>query len=163
MFFMSIFEDSDPKQYWDKQKPTFDKIFSTSFQEFSETLPIETAFHMADRSLRCIGEGTVSGIHLAGSGILLGEEETLKFIQEARVDGVYSHSGCGAVRSIVEKSGKNKKDTDKYAEEWAEKIAEKSGIPFLGHIGLMELKRPPTFHIARVIYYDGTADLITHR
>ena len=100
----------------------------------------------------CMDERTPYGKHLAGSGILLPEDAFEKAFKKSGADSISSHTGCGAARIYAEKMGLNPADSDRIGREWAEKMAEKMGVP---HIPLeVEVDKP--FHYARVCYYDGT-------
>lgn len=110
-----------------------------------------------DRWIRCIDEGTPGGLHLAGSGILLGEdwEESLEraaeVVREMDADGISWHRGCGAVAHYVKSHNEVKDDVDEVAERFARELAVKVALPCREQM----LMRPGGLHIARAVYYDG--------
>lgn len=145
------------KQEWEKQERNVLKIYALgAAAHFKKIENLNKAFQLKDHSIRCIDEGTPNGIHMAGSGILLSEEKAVEALKKANADGVYSHEECGAAGLYAKANSLDPAKADEYGKEWAVKIAAKAGIPYKGHIGIGEMKRPSGLHIARVAYYDGT-------
>lgn len=145
------------QEHWDKQSGIFQEIYESGVEEYIQRIKnIEESFKLGDRSLRCIDEGMPGGIHLAGSGILLGQEKAREILLKAQIDGIYSHAGCGAASLYAREQGLDLARADEYGEERAKELANIVGVPYKGHISKEELKRPPDFHIARALYYDGT-------
>jgi len=141
---------------WEKQGAVLDPLYRNGAEQFFASPPdSESCFRLHDRHIRCIDEGTPGGIHCAGSGILLGEEATLKMFERAMPDFIYSHEECGAVALWAKKTGRNPAGAGKYAIEWVEKISARAGIQH-GHLAIGNMARPAGLHIARVIYLDGT-------
>ena len=132
------------------------RLFSeVSFGDYAETLAnLKDAFVLEDRSVRCIDEGCCGGVRLAGSGILCQDDAPLTLA--GKVDGIYSHEECGAAALYARRNGLDTSDSDQYGVEWAKKLAEKLGVPYKGHIGMDEMRRPSGQHIALVTYYDGS-------
>lgn len=131
-----------------------DLLGGWSFQDlFGKLVSPDQAFKLSDRNLRCIDEGTVGGIHLAGAGVLYP-----KAAQDftGQVTGVFSHQGCGAVKLHATSLRITTDDLDMLADEEAKKMAQMLRVPFLGRIADGQLKRPPEIHVARAVYYDGT-------
>lgn len=109
-----------------------------------------------DRTVRCIDEGASGhGLHLAGSGILLGEERAYEIMKAANVDMVTSHEGCGAAALYAKEHGLDAAKADEYGQEFSKKLAERLGVPYK-HIAAEEMDRPKEFHHARYAIYDGT-------
>jgi hypothetical protein len=114
------------------------------------------ALRLTDRVVRCIDEGTPKGIHLAGSGILVEDRsEMILRLKEARAEGVTSHEGCGAAVLAAKKMGRDPADANALAQEFAQALAEELGVPYMGHIPVRELERPPDFHNAIAVYVTG--------
>lgn len=125
-----------------------------SFQQiFDESPNKHEAFILQDYDLRCNDEGTIGGVHLAGSGILYPDaEEDFK----GKVSGIYSHTDCEQTKTFIEKQNIQTASPDTIADQAARELAERMHVPYLGRIEATDLKRPLGIHIARVIYYDGT-------
>jgi hypothetical protein len=145
------------KEIWQKQNPLFVELYKTGAGEFfGKNDNLAKAFELKDRNVRCMDEGTPTGIHLAGSGILMGEEKAAAALKLADCDGVYSHAECGAAGIYAKANGLDAAKADEYGIEWSKKIAEKLGVEYKGHIGLDKMARPSGLHVARIAYYDGT-------
>jgi hypothetical protein len=146
----------EKEQIWREQQPIFEEIQNQGFSGYVNSLEnLEEAFH-ADRLIRCIDEGTPDGIHSAGSGILMDKAAAVKAFHEAGATGVTSHEGCGAAKLYAVEKGLDLSKSDEYGKEWAEELAEALNLPYAGHIEANQMARPEGFHIARVVYYDGT-------
>ncbi|MBI3632615.1 MAG: hypothetical protein HY225_04155 [Candidatus Vogelbacteria bacterium] len=153
-----------PEQKWAESESMFSKIYGTGVKKYLEGLPsLTSAFHKSDLGVRCIDEGTPSGIHMAGSGIILSTAEKIdelrrveEELKRAGVDGVYSHEGCGAAALYAETVAHDPNNAHKYAVEWAQKLAKELGVDYKGHID--KLARPKDFHNARIAYYDATGE-----
>jgi flagellar basal body-associated protein FliL len=128
-----------------------------TFQALFDGLPNRMqAFQLKDTYLRCVDEGAPGGLHMAGSGCLYERAaEDLK----GKITGIWTHEGCGAAKLYVETKKIQTDSPDSVADAEAKKLAEKIGVPYLGRIPASEMKRPPTLHDARTIYYDGTGKL----
>ena len=114
------------------------------------------AFDLADRTIRCVDEGTPGGLHSAGSGILLDMDKAVSLVKSASADGITSHEGCGAAALFCRQKGIDPAQADKVARQWAQKLAQAAGMPYKGHIGAEQMTRPAQFHNAVAVYYDGT-------
>lgn len=138
------------------------KIMELGFSRYAESLPnIKDAFDLskhrigkAERCICCMDEGTPWGIHSAGSGILLSPDELDLYFKLANPDCISSHDGCGAAKIFAKRNGIAPEQADAYAKKWAEDVANKKGIRHI-HLSAEEMKRP-SFHDARICYYDGT-------
>jgi len=143
-------------KFWLEQEPVFKQIQTKGWSEYLSSLKLTGVFELKDKKLRCIDEGTVGGIHLAGSGIL-NKSAAVEIVKQAGVTGIYSHAGCGAAGLYAQsQKGLDISRADEYGIDWAKELAQASDLPYEGHIELSEMARPPEFHIARVAYYDGT-------
>ncbi len=146
------------KQEWERQNPLFQKIRETGVREYFENLPnLDKAFQLRDHSLRCIDEGTPGGIHMAGSGIL-SETGALELAKQAKIDGVYSHEGCGAAALYAKQAGLDVSKSDEIGIEWSKKLAELAGVSYKGHLVFSQMSRPGDYHTARVVYFDGSGN-----
>lgn len=144
------------QEYWDRQSPLITKIFEHGAEKFFQSVPdIEQAFHPGDRWLRCIDEGCPGGVHLAGSGVLLGEDMAAKIAQAAGVTAVTSHEECGAAKLAAQQAGVDVAQSDAHGKEFAARLAKRLGVSYT-HLPLSEMARPAHLHVARVVYYDGT-------
>lgn len=145
------------QEEWERQLPMFRAIAAQGMDAFMKAIPdIDAAFTLRDRYVRGIDEGTPGGVHTAGSGILMSEQDAVHAMQQAHVTGVTSHAGCGAAALYAKEKGLEGVDTDAYGIAWAEKFAERLGVPYIGHISAQDMARPAAFHNARVVYYDAT-------
>ncbi len=145
------------EKYWQADSSKIKVILLGGMKKYAETVPgLSRAFVLSDHSLRCMDEGTPDGIHCAGSGILLKLDDIKKGFTEARLDGIYSHAGCGAAALYAKQQGLDAEFADEYGKEWAKSLATNLGIPYRGHIEAGEMKRPSSLHVARVAYFDGT-------
>jgi hypothetical protein len=121
--------------------------------EYVKSIPdFEKAFQLRDRWLRCIDEGCPGGVHLAGSGILLGEE-AVKIARAAGVTAVTSHEECGAALLAAKRAGVA--DAETYAKDFSSRLAKRLGL-FYDHLPISGMARPVGLHVARAVYYDGT-------
>lgn len=154
----------DIKKYWEKQGEILKKIKEQGgIANYIKTVSnIADAFKGNDLTVCCIDEGTPYGcIRFAGS-LILNQDKAEKFIpllKNVGVMGVYSHTGCGAAQFYAKQNNLDVDKADEYGIDWAKKLAEMIGVSYKGHIGIQgtePMKRPKEFHIARVIYYDGT-------
>lgn len=156
--------EAELQKYWIEQSMILDKIKERGgMEEYVKNIPdLKKAFMPENASVSCMDEGTPYGmVRFAGSGILLKERkaELVTRLKEIGVDGVYSHMGCGAAKLYAKNNNLDLDKADTYGREWAESLAEELKVSYKGHIGAplaLPMKRPAEFHIARVIYYDGT-------
>lgn len=116
------------------------------------------ATRIGDNVLGCIDEGIKSARYrLAGSGRLLGEEQTIALVEKLGLD-VGHHADCGAVRKYLEESAGVSAPTagevDAEAKRWSEKIAAMAKTKAVK----MSLTRP-VHHVALCAYYDGTGQM----
>lgn len=126
-----------------------------SVREFVEGLPdLAQAFEPHDGVIRCIDEGTPGGYRVAGSGILLEDSELIELLERNEVQGLTSHTGCGAAALYAKEKNLGPVDSDVVGARRIRDIAGRVGIPYFGHIG--QLRRPADRHTAFAVYYDGT-------
>lgn len=116
---------------------------------------IRQAFEPIEKVLACIDEGVEKRVYrVAGSGILMPDEDIVNYIQTNGIEGLYTHAGCGAAGLAAKQSGWTG-NVDEFAKEWATRVARKAGIEYLGHIEMTDLNRPHEFHDATCAYYIG--------
>lgn len=114
------------------------------------------AMRIGDPILGCMDEGIrYARYRLAGSGILLGEEQTIALVEKYKLE-VGFHPECGAVKKYkVEVEGiidPSREEVDDHSKRWSKHIAAKARTRAVE----MALERPEHRHIARVVYFDGT-------
>ncbi len=144
---------NDLQNLW-QQTGGDDLLQGKNFQQlFNESPNKHEAFILQDYDLRCIDEGTVGGVHLAGSGILYPQAE---LDLKGKISGIYSHTGCGAAKLYVEGQKISTENPDLIGDNKAKELADKLNISYLGRIEASDMRRPTGVHIARAIYYDGT-------
>jgi len=142
-----------PQKYWETQQSIFQKIYSTTMAQYVKTLPdLGNAFILKDRALRCIDERAPGGLHLAGSGILMKEEQLRKTLKEANVTSVWTHAECGAAKLYAQENGLDASKSDEYARFFGENLEKTFGVKYNGHLNVS----PSGLHIARIAYYDAT-------
>jgi hypothetical protein len=117
---------------------------------FNRTADIETAFVLRERSLVCVDEGIVGGIHLAGSGVLLPFEQLRKECGSAGIQELTTHDNCGAFKLMFP----DDPNPNRSAVEWGKETAALLGLPHR-HIPAAAMNRPAYLHPAVAIYYDG--------
>lgn len=157
---------AEKKEAFEKQQIIMEKINKIGFAHYTETLPnLKDAFDLNKHKLEnhsrcvcCMDEGTPEGIHSAGSGILLSEEDLETYVRVAQPDAISSHDGCGAGKLYCRAHGLPEKNSDQIAREWAEDKAKKYNLPHI-HVSTADMKRPTGFHDARVCYYDATGKI----
>lgn len=67
---------TDPVKIWKDSEQMMGLVKKQGISSYIGQLrDLHSAFHLADRTVRCIDEGTPGGIHLAGSGILADYKE----------------------------------------------------------------------------------------
>lgn len=142
-------------RFWQEQQESLVRLGEVGAEKYFMSVEnLAKAFELRDRCLRCIDEGTEGGVHMAGSGIL-NKEAAVELVQEAGVEGIYSHAGCGAAALYAKQAGLEV-NADDLGIDWAKELAQKVGVPYQGHIGYEDMVRPAEFHIARLAYYDST-------
>ncbi len=145
------------EEIWNKQNPIFAELYKAGAAAYFGGIDhLAKAFELKDHCVRCMDEGTPTGIHLAGSGILLGVEKAALVLQNANCDGVYSHAECGAAGIYARQNNLDPAKADEYGISYAKSVAEQMGVPYKGHITINQMARPSGLHVARVAYYDGT-------
>lgn len=148
------------KEFWWQYSDTdTKKLLSESFEKNDEFLQtMQSAFTAPEeRGVSCVDGRTPEGtLHLAGSGILLaeeqGEEAALNTLRAMKLDTIYSHENCGAAALVAKLRGEDPHDGDRLGKAWAEHAAETLGIRYSGHLSV----EPKRLHPERAIYIDGT-------
>jgi hypothetical protein len=154
---MSGHDAAAVQEAFKKQDAMMRQIYEKGFAEYVKGLAdFGRAFVRADNTVRCIDEGTPGGVHLAGSGILLGVEKAAEALKLAGAEGITSHAECGAAGIYARTNGLDAARADDYGKEFAAKLSEKTGLPYIGHIDIGKMARPSGYHVARVAYIDGT-------
>jgi hypothetical protein len=166
-------------QAWESQQDMMEAIYTGGFEGFFNKIPERgRAFDSQKKLVCCMDEGVThveseSKLSLAGSGILYPAgswEERLERVAELLhslgVEEVTSHDGCGAAKLAWERDGGNKKlghlTPDEYGRKWSLELQAllntKTNLHDIAHrhISHGEMKRPPEFHNARMVYFDGT-------
>lgn len=142
---------------WNAQYKLVKKISNYGgMEKYTKTIPIEKAFYLNDRTLRCIDERTFGGVHSAGSLILLSKEEIREYQKKANGSEATSHKLCGAALLAYLKEHGLPADSiipqeviDTYADTKAREVAKDLGIPYKGQLEVS----PTGHHIAVVVYY----------
>jgi hypothetical protein len=145
------------RKYWDQQESTYAKIYKLGMREFvNQNTNSKDAFTCYDGKLCCIDEGTTGQEHLAGVGILWENQEELKiYIKKAKIKKIFSHANCGAAVLYAKKNNLDVSKSDEYSKEYAKNLAKELGLAW-EHMEENNVNRPKSFHVARIIYYDGT-------
>lgn len=145
-------------QNWEKSSALVKKLVRLGAEKFFRDISdIKQAFQPADKWLRCIDEGTPGGVHMAGSGILLGVEAAAEAARAAGATTITSHEECGAAKLYATEKGLDPEKSDTLGQEFARDLAKKLGVNYC-HLPLTEMARPAGLHVARVAYYDGTGN-----
>lgn len=161
---------AEKKSAFENQQETMNKIKEFGFARYAETLPnLKDAFDLAknkfredlpERTVYCMDEGTPWGIHAAGSGILLSDEDFNVWFDKARPECLTDHDDCGAkelkAKMMAEKFGIGIEDARIKVKDIIKIRAEKKGVKYF-YIPKEEMNRVD-FHNARVCYYDGTGE-----
>ncbi len=146
------------QQEWQEKQEVLTN-FLANREKIQNSPEFKMAFNLTDRTIRCVDEGTPGGLHCAGSCILLGLENALARLKTANADGITSHEGCGAAVAYCKTAGIDPSLADTVAREWAQKLAQASGLPYKGHITAEQMARPVEMHNAVCAYYDDTGQM----
>lgn len=154
----------DRRRKWEEQTELKAMIDKTGIERYFDSLDDLTKreiFHQTDNRLGCIDEGCIDcGRRIAGSGILIKDEDRRAFEDNCRKMGVTEithHEGCGAAGVYAKEIGSDR-DPDALAEEFSKKTAAEYGSTE-SYIPAEEMSRPKEFHATRFAYYDGTGNL----
>jgi hypothetical protein len=92
---------------------------------------------------------------IAGEGILLSEEELVKFVEKnkGKIKKVTSHDDCGAAGIAFSQNKKGKEKADDLGMEFAEHLAKLLEAEY-GHIPMEKMRN--TIHDERFLCLDGT-------
>jgi len=142
-----------PSRLWDASRLVRETVERSGIGSYVQSLSnLGDAFRPRDRALRCIDGRTPGGVHLAGSGVLLGQEKAQAFAQAAGVDRVTYHEDCEAARLWAVAHGHGEANASVCGREFAEELAAALGVP----CGEAPLTGVPGFHDETAVYYDGT-------
>lgn len=154
----------DRQRMWEEQTESKAKIDKTGIERYVDTfddLTKREIFHRTDTRVGCMDEGCVDcGYRIAGSGILIKDEDRGAFEENCRKMGVTEithHEGCGAAGVYAKQIGSDR-DPAALAEEFSKKTAAEYGSTE-SYIPAEEMSRPKEFHATRFAYYDGTGRL----
>ncbi|OQA51947.1 MAG: hypothetical protein BWY43_00750 [candidate division WS2 bacterium ADurb.Bin280] len=144
----------DRQQQWEKGSSAIVAIIEKGVRSYFESIEAERAFHLDDLVLRCMDGRTPGGVHLAGSGVLLGLEGARSFAKEVerygRLEAITYHKDCGAAIAVAKEKGG---DPFELAKTFSTELAKSLGIEAVYEV---ENDGWEGFHHERVIYYDGT-------
>lgn len=146
----------DKQQIWQQGSAVIAAMVNKGVGAYVEGLPdVDRAFHLHDLVVRCMDGRTPGGVHLAGSGVLLGKKGARKFAAQVaskygKLEAITYHADCGAAAAIAKKSGA---DPFVVAENFARELGGELGIEVVYEV---ENKGWEGFHHERVVYYDGT-------
>lgn len=144
------------ERYFHLEDETYHQIAESGFARYAKDLPnLKKAFETRENCVCCIDEGTPEGGHVAGSGILMDQDELEEYYRQTKPDEITSHDGCGAAKIYDESQDIPSENPDEAGRLWAQELAEKLGIKHR-HISADEMKRPKEGHFARTVYYDLT-------
>lgn len=149
----------DIDAYWAQDNEAIEKIIDQGVQAYFQDIDMTGIAETPERVCACIDE-RVGGAKLAipGSGILYGLEKAYKLLKEASVTSISSHEDCGAAALAFENLSPEEKkyygSADTYAKEFTQRLADKLGILYDGHVKV----ETPGLHVARAIYYDDSGN-----
>jgi len=144
------------KELWDANALQIEAIVEVGIAQYVANIPnFSRVFNLEDLILRCMDGRTPGGVHLAGSGILLGLEGSLRFAEEVKrlrsrtLEAIAWHADCGAAAAYAAENGGA---TDEEAHKFAKLYGSEMGVP------IVEVKNTHKagFHPECVVYYDGT-------
>lgn len=144
------------EQVWQQGNAATLKMVSRGMGEYVGGLrDLDKAFHLGDLVVRCMDGRTPGGVHLAGSGILLGLEGSKRFAAEVaekygHIEAVTYHRDCGAASAAVESIGG---DPFVAGKAFAEELGRALGVESVYEV---ENEGWEGFHHERAVYYDGT-------
>lgn len=143
------------QEQWTKGNSLVEAIIAKGVQQYFTDLKVEQAFHLQDLVVECMDGRTPGGVHLAGSGVLLGLEKALLFAGQVeqkygRLEAVTYHRDCGAAALVAKETGG---DPFALAKTFAEDFARSLDIEAVYEV---ENEGWEGFHHERVVYYDGT-------
>ena len=150
------YQTGEVEKYYHQEDEMYRQIAERGFSEYANSLPdLAKAFETRENCVCCIDEGTPEGGHVAGSGILMSEDELISYYEQTKSEVVTSHDNCGAAKIYDESQDMPSENPDEAGRLWAQELAKKLGIKHR-HISADEMKRPKEGHFARTVYYDLT-------
>ena len=142
--------ETDIGKFWESAVPQIQSLNQSAPVLFKRTSGIEQAFNLGQRCLVCVDEGITSGIHLAGSGVLLSAEQRQAAVLAANIEIFTTHDNCGAYKLFDPHSS----NPNLACKTWGEREAARLNLPHK-HITAAEMDRPKNLHNAVAVYYDG--------
>jgi hypothetical protein len=148
---------------WMEDQESMRDLVAKGAQSYFDNLPEQEflAEENAELPCACIDE-RVGGHKLAipGSGIMESPDDAYKLLKESGVSSMSSHQDCGAAKLAFDRLGDPEKEiygsADAYAQSWAKNMADRLGVPYIGHHSV----KTPGRHVARTIYYDASGRFI---
>ena len=116
---------------WKLGQPITAEIMQKGMREYLQDLDgWKRVFELEDFAIRCMDGRTPGGVHLAGSGVLIGLDSAKKFADAVtaslgQIDAVTWHPDCGAAKIVASKTGQ---DSALVAEKFAKELAGKLGV-----------------------------------
>lgn len=155
----------DKTEFWQEQNGIYQQIFNRGMEAYGHSLlGLKEAFAETDRVIRCMDERVSGGLRVAGSMILMDDEQAQEFVRKTQARGITSHDACGAAAIAYRQRNKTEEEKideeiiNQFAKTEAIRLAEVCRIPYLGHIKIEEMDGLPDLHIARAVYYAGVTD-----
>ncbi len=144
-------------QEWNRQQAATKGIREVGAEEYFRSLKnIHRAFVPLEPISVCMDERIQRRAwRMGGSGILMPKEKLIARLHRANIQGLTTHEGCGAANLAAKLAGSSL-SADDYAKNWAMEISQASGIPYVAHITMEEMRGPKEFHNATVAYYSGS-------
>lgn len=138
--------------YWETAAAGITRLNEKDARRIFNHVPdIQNAFVLRQRSLTCVDDGLIGGIHLPGSGVMMPIEQLRAEVAAAGIDELTTHDSCGAYMLWFP----GDPEPNRGAREWGQKTAALLGLPHR-HITAAEMDRPSHLHTAIAVYYDGT-------
>ena len=128
---------------WRNRLPFIQQLVATDARRVITGTPNSlSAFRLErKRVLTCIDGGITEGLHLAGSGVLLPENQLLEVVKRAGIEEITTHAGCGAFVKAFPESH----DPDEDVQAWGIRLGRKLGFP-VRDTGPGVERRPVAFH-----------------
>lgn len=181
--------EAQMQKEWDQQNGAMFEIFKNGAADFFAKVGVEKAKVESHETVCCIDEGTANvddgenKFAMAGSGILFPAaswSERLNRVAELyiklKIKKVTSHDGCGAAGIAWKRDGGKEgtgcETSDEYGKKWVAELqgtineklkAFNGGEVEIANISSKEMVRPPEFHNARVVWFDGVGNFNPHK
>lgn len=174
---------------WNKQDVLMSEIYTNGAADFLVKVGVEEAKVESHETVCCMDEGTAhiadgeNKFAMAGSGILYPAgswserlDKVADLYIKLKVKKVTSHDGCGAAGIAWKKDGGKEgtgcETADEYGRKWVAELQEVinaklkvsgAGEVKVANVGSKEMVRPPEFHNARVVWFDGVGNFNPHK